>query len=141
VILNLSSVVGSFYTHTITVRRFGVDTFDAQGRALARTPPTTIVMSANVQPQSANVNRSDDRGMGDRNAVRIFAVGALQTRDLVTVPGLGVFEVDRLLNWETNGGYTEAIALQLESPREPRPDFVEARGAAIRVTPGAPRRV
>lgn len=139
--IDLSFVVGAFGTHTITVRRFGADTFDAQGRARARTPPTTIVMRANVQPQAAQANRSDDRGIGSQDSIRVFAVGALQVRDRLDVPGLGVFEVDRLLNWTANGAYTEAIALQLETPREPRPDFVEARGVAVRVTLGAPRRI
>lgn len=139
--INLSFVVSAFATHQIEVRRFGADTFDARGRALSRTPPTVTTMRANVQPGATSTNRSDDRGIGSKDTIRVFAVGALQVRDRLNVPGLGVFEVDRVLNWDPNGAYTEATALQLETPREPRPDFVEARGVAVQTTPGAPRRV
>ena len=137
--IDMTSAIALVATHSVNVTRFPVDAYDSQGRALARAVGSTFSVRANVQPSNEPTNRDDTRGISSSNFVRVFAIGDLRSRDRLSIPGLGVFEVDRVLNWQSNGHYSEVIAKQLDSPREPRPEVLESPGETVSVSFGSPR--
>jgi len=117
-LFDLSSVVGSLASHTVTVQRFAPDAYDANGVALPRTS-TSFSIRASVQPVTgAELSRLPD-GFNDSELVSVWTATPLKYRDRLTVPGRGAFEVQHLDFWNESGAYTKAIAKRLDAT-EPR---------------------
>ena len=137
-LFDLTPAIGLVTTHTITVTRFGSDTYGVDGRPQARAVLTTFTTGANVQPGGEPLDRSKDDGFTTSDLVTVFCATALQSRDRISIPGLGLFEVERVEDWQTAGAYSEVTARKLAAPFEPVPEFVDSNGKAIALTFGAP---
>lgn len=118
-LFNLGNAISLLASHTVTVRRFNPDTYDANGYAVARTS-TTFTARASVQPISGRELSHMPDGSNATEFVSIWSSKPLQLRDRVSVAGRGSFEVQHLDQWVDSGGYTKAIARQLDEA-EPRP--------------------
>lgn len=118
-LFNLSGVVLQLASHTVTVRRFSTDAYDANGYASARVS-TTFSAKASVQPITGRELAHLPEGSNATEFVSIWSNKTLQLRDRVTVPGRGSFEVHHLDQWVDSGNYTKALARQLDDA-EPRP--------------------
>lgn len=117
-LFDLSFAVGLLSTHQATVTRFSPDTFDTQGRANARTSSTFTARVA-IQPVEERLKREPE-GFNSSDSIAIFSTVDLQSRDRVTVSGLGDFEIERVYLWVQNGGFCEAVGKKLATPFEPR---------------------
>jgi len=117
-LFDLTGAVSMLSTHTITVRRFAVDTYDANGYANARSS-STFTARASVQPITGRELARLPDGANATDYVSVWSDATLQLRDRVTVPGRGSFEVEHLDHWSDAGAYTKVIARQLDDA-EPR---------------------
>lgn len=118
-LFDLSGVVLQLSSHTVTVRRFATDTYDANGYANARVS-STFSAQASVQPITGRELEHLPDGSNATEFVSVWSNKKLQLRDRITVPGRGDFEVQHLDQWVDSGNYTKAIARQLDDS-EPRP--------------------
>lgn len=118
-LFDLSAAVTHLSSHSVTVRRFATDTYDANGYANARAS-STFSARASVQPITGRELAHLPEGSNATEFVSIWSDKVLQLRDRITVPGRGNFEVQHLDQWVDSGNYTKAIARQLDDT-EPRP--------------------
>lgn len=118
-LFDLSGVVLQLSSHTVTVRRFATDTYDANGYANTRAS-STFSAKASVQPLSGRELERLPDGINATEFISVWSNKKLQLRDRITVPGRGDFEVQHLDQWVDSGNYTKVIARQLDET-EARP--------------------
>lgn len=118
-LFDLSGIVSQLATHTVTVTRFATDTFNAQGKANARTVADTFSASMSVQPGGKRLERGPEFNEND-DLITVFCYVELQTRDRLAIPLLGDFEIERVEPWNSTGTFCEATARKLAAPFEPR---------------------
>ena len=118
-LFDLSGVVAQLATHSVTVTRFSIDTFNAQGKANARAVGETFSANMNVQPGGKKLERGPEFG-NTADLVTVFCYRELENRDRLAIPGLGDFEVEHVELWNSTGLFCEAVARKLDAPFEPR---------------------
>lgn len=116
-LLDLSFVVDSMATHSVTVRRFNADTYDTYGKAEARTY-TEFTASMGLQPVTGEKLARLSDGTNTSDFITVYSTTEIRVGDRLT-SSLGAFEVETLDLWDSYGGFFRATARKLDSS-EPR---------------------
>lgn len=114
-VLDLSSVVLSLQSHTLTVKRAVAGTY-AAGRYSAGAP-ATLSVSANVQPASAEDLALLPEGERTTDTIVVYTIAELQPTsqangelgDLVNYQGRD-YRVRHVEAWAPNGAYWRSVA-------------------------------
>lgn len=119
-VFDLSGVIASLANTTVIVSRLhAADSYDANGRAVARTYDDVAVGVASVQPISGNDLNKLPEGERDIEWATIYFAGVLLDGDIVTTPSTR-YQVRTMNNWVNTGAYTKALLRKFDD-QEPRP--------------------
>lgn len=114
-LFNLGFAVSLLADKTVTIKRYSAATYDAHGRAQARTN-TTFTARASVQPLSGVDLKREPEGSNTGDLRSVFVGAELKIGDEIVI-GSERLQVERLNEWNSIGGYSKAIARLLD-PRE-----------------------
>lgn len=119
-LFNLAPAVALLSNERVTIRRPAADSYDANGRATARTFTSIATnLGASIQPIRGNELMKLPEGERDVEWQTMYTSVAVVDGDYVTVIGKGEYQARSLADWQTMGAYTR-VYLKRFNAQEPR---------------------
>lgn len=116
-LFDLGFAVGMMATHDVLVKRYNASTYDANGRAVARSTAFTVTVRGSVQPIAGADLKRVAEGFNVTDLRSVWLTGMtveVQNGDELTI-GSERFQVEHVNEWSAAGNYARVTAHKLDA--------------------------